>query len=57
MSTKGLTKKVINWYSIFKVAKYFTEDGSQSYFTFQPLFKYFKASRMAVNGNDMAWKY
>ena len=41
MSTKGLTKKVINWYSNFKVAKYFTEDRSQSYFTFQPLFKYF----------------
>ena len=39
MSLKGLTKNLINWYSIFSGAKYFAENGSQNYWIFQLIFK------------------
>ena len=42
-STKGLTKKYKNGYSILNGVKYFNEDGSQNYFIFQPLFKIFSS--------------
>ena len=38
ISTKGLTKDLTNGYSMLNDAKYFSEDGSQSYFVFQPLY-------------------
>ena len=42
------------WESILKGAKYFIEDGSQNYFIFQPLLKYFQASRTSVEVKVMA---
>ena len=36
-----------------KAQDIFTEDGSQNYFIFQPLLKYFQASRTIVNANIM----
>ena len=52
-STKGLAKYLINEYMIHNGTKYFTEDCSQSYFIFQPLLKYFQASRATVNAKVM----
>ena len=34
LSTKGLTKDLINGYSILNSAKYFSDGGSQSHFVF-----------------------
>ena len=44
ISTKRLAKKNDKWngYSILNDVKYFTADGSQNDFIFQPLNKYFK---------------
>ena len=56
ISTKWLTGDLINGYSILKGVKYFSEDGSQNYFKFKPLLKYFEASRTIVNVKVMAWK-
>ena len=43
IAAKGLTKNLINGYSIFNNEKYFyREDGSQNYFVFYPIRKYFK---------------
>ena len=44
---------MINGYSIFNGAKYFAEDGSQNYFLFQLLIKYFKSSTINM---FMTWK-
>ena len=40
--TKGLTKKLINGYSIFNGANHLAEDGLQNCFVFQLLIRYFK---------------
>ena len=47
---------MINGYSILNGAKYFVEDRSQNYFIFQPLLKYFNASRTTVNAKTVALK-
>ena len=39
ISTKGLTKDLINGYSIYNGAKYFAEDDSQNHFASQPLYR------------------
>ena len=41
-STKGLTKDLINGYSILNGGKHFPGHGSQNYLVFQPVFEYFK---------------
>ena len=40
VSTKGLTKDLINNYSILNGGKYFGENGSENYLVFQPCFTY-----------------
>lgn len=50
-----MTNDLIKRYSILKGAKYFTKSGSQYYFLFQPLVKYFQASRIPGNAKVMAW--
>ena len=52
-STNGLTRDLINGYSIFNGAKYFVEDESQNYLIFQSLFRYLKTS---ANNIAMTWK-
>ena len=47
-----MAKDLINGYSILNDAKYFAEDGSQNYFIFQPLIKYFK---LITNNLVMLW--
>ena len=54
ISAKGLRKDLINGYIVLNGAKYFTENGSQNYLIFQPLLKYFEASRTSVNAKVMA---
>ena len=56
ITTKGLTKNLINGHKIANRAKYFIEDGSQNYLIFQPLIRYFEASRMTVSIKVMACK-
>ena len=47
---------MINRYSILKDAKYLIKDGSQNYFLFQPVLRYFQVSRTNVNTKAMVWK-
>ena len=44
---------MINVYRILNGAKYFAEDGSQNYFIFQPVIKYFKP---IANNVVITWK-
>ena len=44
ISTKRLTKDLINWYSIINGANYFAGDWSQNHLVFQSVFRYFKTS-------------
>ena len=55
ISTKGLTKDLINAYSILNGTKYFAEDESQNYLVFQPVFNYFK--RLSNDSRNIAWKF
>ena len=41
--------------STLKGAKYFIKSGSQYYFLFQPLVKYFQTSRIPGNAKVIAW--
>lgn len=54
ISTKCLTKDLINGYRILNGAIYFAEDGLKNYLAFQPIFRYLKTP-----ANDimvMEWK-
>ena len=54
ISTKGLTKVLINRYSILNDAKYFAKNGLQDYLILQPIFKYFQTF---IDTNEIfAWK-
>ena len=48
ISTKGLSRDLMNKYRILNGLKYFIEDGSQNCFAFQTSLKYFQASKTAV---------
>ena len=50
-----ITKNSVDKYSILNGAKYFSENGSQNYFIFQTILKYFQASGITVNEKDMTW--
>ena len=51
--TKGLIKDLINIHSILNGAKYFADDGQQSYLVFQPLVR---CSTMPTDGDRiLAW--
>ena len=55
ISSKGLTKDLINGHSILSGTKHFSEeDGSHNYLVSQPVFKYFKT--LTNNDMVMAWK-
>ena len=53
-STKGLTKDLINRYSILNGEKHFPGYGSQNYLVFQQVFKYFKW--LTKGSRIIAWK-
>ena len=56
--TEGLTKDLINWYSIIKGTNNFGEHRLQNWFIFQAIIKYFQASsKTAISAKFMAWKY
>ena len=55
ISKKGLTKNLINGYSILNGAKYSVEDGSRYCLVFQLLFTYFQV--FTGSGQIFAWKY
>ena len=47
ISTKWLTKDLINEHSILNSSKYFIEYRAQNCFVFQTILKYFQASKIA----------
>ena len=52
ISTRGLTKDLINKYCIIKSGKHFSLDGSQNYLVFQRLCIHFTSK----NGKIYSWK-
>ena len=52
ISTKGLTKGLINNYSILNGRKYFGGNGSQNYLVYQPFYRYFTSK----NGKIVSWQ-
>ena len=51
ISTKGLTKKLINGYSVLNGTIYFPgKDGLQNYYAFEPILRYFRPLTNNIGG-------